>query len=399
MSEKNNPASIRANTHIHSPYSFSSFDSIEQMARLGSEQNMDILGINDFNTCKGYDEFRSACAEKGIYPLFNIEFITRDTATLEAGKRWNSGSHPGAMYLCGKALNYPVRFCENTRNLLASLWKGTQDHIWKIIHRLNDHLEHCGLETEFDYNRIRSEYAKSTVRERHLARALYQELLARFPHEKTLEERFRTLFRDSSYSADVNDATSVQSDIIKRLFSPGCPAYVKKNGWEISFDQAKKIILEAGGIPCYPFLADDKAGFTEMEKDPHRLAHQLLDRGIHAVEFISPRTSFEVLKEYVSVFEEHHFCILFGTEHNTPEILPLLPAARDGVPFDSRLQETFSRGVCILAAHQELQSQSLTGFVNDTGEKLVEENQIDEFRKTGEEAIRKTKKTRNSLQL
>lgn len=382
-----NSSFLKANTHIHSPYSFSSFDSIKGMVETASQQQIAVLGINDFNTCEGFAEFQNACRKRGIYPLFNIEFLTFCREDQRKGLKWNSNTHPGALYLCGKALRHPVNFCSNTKNLLASLWKGTQDHMWKVIHRLNDHLHACGIEFELDYNRIRSAYAMSTVRERHLAKALYLAAKEESSDNTSLEQMFRNIFRDQSFEADFTNATHVQLEILERLFSPGAPAYVEKNGWELSFDQAKKVILEAGGIPCYPVLADDRAGFTEMEKDACRLARMLLERGIHAVEFIPQRNSLDVLKHYVEVFRKHDFCITFGTEHNTPEIIPLLPAARDAEPFDHSLQSTAEQGACILAAHQEQLLRNQSGFVDDRGKKLPEGKQLKDFTRLGRDAV------------
>ncbi len=64
------------NTHIHTPYSFSSFESISQAVSMAKQQNISVLGINDFNTTEGYDEFASACEQFGVYPLFNIELVS-----------------------------------------------------------------------------------------------------------------------------------------------------------------------------------------------------------------------------------------------------------------------------------------------------------------------------------
>ncbi len=382
-----NSSYIKANTHVHSPYSFSSFDSIEGLVRAASAQGIAVLGINDFNTCEGFGEFQNSCRRYGIYPLFNIEFLTFSKDDLANGLRWNSNTHPGAFYLCGKGLRHPVNFCSNSKNLLASLWKSTQDHIWKVIHKLNDHLHSCGTGIELDYNRIRSAYAKNTVRERHLAKALY--LLAKevSPNNTALGDLFRKIFQNRPPEADCTDAASVQLEIIERLFSPGAPAYMEKNSWELSFDQAKKIILEAGGIPCYPVLADDRAGFTEMEKDACRLARMLLERGIHAVEFIPRRNSPGVLKHYVEVFRKHEFCITFGTEHNTSDMIPLLPAARDAEQFDHELLHTAEQGACLLAAHQKQHSRNQSGFVDDRGKKLLKDKQLEEFLQIGKEAV------------
>ena len=45
------------NGHIHTPHSFSAFSNIEQAFELAKTEGVSVLGINDFYTTDGYDEF------------------------------------------------------------------------------------------------------------------------------------------------------------------------------------------------------------------------------------------------------------------------------------------------------------------------------------------------------
>ena len=45
---------LNVNGHVHSPYSFCSFDSIEQMFKMANKEDVHVLGINDFFTMDGY---------------------------------------------------------------------------------------------------------------------------------------------------------------------------------------------------------------------------------------------------------------------------------------------------------------------------------------------------------
>ena len=63
------------NGHLHSPNSFCAFNSIEQMFQMALEEGVKVLGINDFYTADGYDEFALEGLRNRIFPLFNIEFI------------------------------------------------------------------------------------------------------------------------------------------------------------------------------------------------------------------------------------------------------------------------------------------------------------------------------------
>ena len=63
------------------------------------------------------------------------------------------------------------------------------------------------------------------------------------------------------------------------------------------------------------------------------------------------------MKEFVQFFHEKGFIILFGTEHNTPELTPLKVCCRDKVQLDEELKMIAYEGACIIAAHQYLRAQ------------------------------------------
>ena len=61
------------NNHFHTPYSFSSFENLRQVFDLALKDNLKVLGINDFNTASGYEEFNELGLEFKLFPCFNIE--------------------------------------------------------------------------------------------------------------------------------------------------------------------------------------------------------------------------------------------------------------------------------------------------------------------------------------
>jgi hypothetical protein len=65
----------KANGHIHTPWSFSAFNNVEQALKMAAEENIKALGINDFNTFDGYAEFDSLSRKYKVYPMFNVEFM------------------------------------------------------------------------------------------------------------------------------------------------------------------------------------------------------------------------------------------------------------------------------------------------------------------------------------
>lgn len=119
----------------------------------------------------------------------------------------------------------------------------------------------------------------------------------------------------------------------------------------LPMEDVRKIILAAGGIPTYPFLADDANGnFTQFEADVPATAAELKKRGIFSVEFITTRNSIEVLERYAGYLHDSGFVVTFGSEHNTPAMEPIELFARGGVPLTPRLRQIGYEGACVVAA-------------------------------------------------
>lgn len=380
---------VTVNTHVHTPYSFSSFDSVRQAVELAAREDVRVLGVSDFNTVAAYEEFGDACAELGVYPLYNIEFISLLENDRDAGRRWNDPANPGVMYVCGKALAHPSTLSDDARARLKCLWKGTQDHIWQVINKLNDYLGERTVPITLDYGTIRSTYAKGTVRERHVARALTDALRGRYPSDDEFRGLVRSLWDDFSAVVDVTDDIGLQNQMRARLLKAGKPAFVEEEGSAFfSLDDVRGIILDGGGIPCYPVLADESRELGEYESDPEALANKLRELRFYAVEFIPTRNGFDHLKRYAKVLRGHGMCVTFGTEHNTPGMSTMVPQARGGEAFDDELSELAYEGACILAAHQKQRAEGDSGYVNRRGSRVVEPDDLAEFARIGDEAIK-----------
>src|SRR6056297_1710294 len=93
---------LKVNNHIHSPYSFSAFNDIPHAVSLAVEEEISVLGINDFFVRDGYEEFAQECQKQQVFPLFNIEFIALSKADQANSVRVNDPNNPGRTYLSGK---------------------------------------------------------------------------------------------------------------------------------------------------------------------------------------------------------------------------------------------------------------------------------------------------------
>jgi hypothetical protein len=147
-----------------------------------------------------------------------------------------------------------------------------------------------------------------------------------------------------------------------------------------------RIILAGGGIPTYPFLADDaKGGYTDFESDLEKVAQQLTERGFSSVEFITTRNGVELLEKYASYLHEQGFVVTFGSEHNTPAMEPIELFARNSTPLTETLMQINYQGACVVAAHQHLVSQGLIGYVDAAG--VADRSKRAEFIQLGDQLI------------
>jgi len=109
------------NGHFHTPFSFSAFTEMEQAFQMAEAEGVQVLGINDFYTTDGYNEFSALAKKYKIFPLFNIEFMSLQKDLQEANVRVNDPSNPGRTYLSGKGLTAPLVLADKQKKLLKSV--------------------------------------------------------------------------------------------------------------------------------------------------------------------------------------------------------------------------------------------------------------------------------------
>jgi hypothetical protein len=100
------------------------------------------------------------------------------------------------------------------------------------------------------------------------------------------------------------------------------------------------------------------------------------------IELIPLRNNFDILKQFVQYFNEMNFVITFGTEHNSPALLPLGVNCRGGIALDDYLREINYHGACVIAAHQYLRAKNLEGYCDPSGK--AKTDRIQEFIQLGE---------------
>lgn len=379
---------MKVNAHLHTPYSFSAFIDIDDALDRAVKEGVKVVGINDFYTTSGYDAWAEGCKKRNLFPLFGIEFISLNEADQRAGLRVNDPGNPGRTYMSGKGMSYPFMLDEPYATQLASVRKEANDQVEAMCGKLNGLLQAKRIDFSLDFELIKNELTKGSIRERHLAKALRMKVYEFCGNEeKKIKSVFSLLFDGRELKSPTQDHAGVENEIRGNLLKAGGAAFVPETAEAfLPMQTVCEIILAGGGIPTYPFLADDaNGGYTDFENDLERVANQLTERGFHSVEFITTRNDVNLLEKYAGYLYEKGFVVTFGSEHNTPAMEPIELFARNNTPLTEKLMKINFEGACVIAAHQQLVSQGQRGYVDEKGN--ADRSKRDEFVKLGKELI------------
>lgn len=346
---------IDVNAHLHTPYSFSAFKDVRQALDMAAAEGVEVVGINDFYSLDGYREWNDECAARHLYPMFNIEFISLNSEDQAAGLRVNDPNNPGRTYLSGKGLAYPVILSGKEAQMLADVRAKSNAQVERMCAKLNAHLDEVKAGFNVDFKHIVKELTRGSVRERHLAKALRMAVDAKADKIQDRLALYERIFGGQPLKSAPDNEAAVENEIRSKLLKAGGAAFVPEDPKAfLPMETVCQIIKAAGGIPTYPFLADDaKGNFTDFEGDLQKAADTLKKRGIKSVEFITTRNTTAVLEEYSGYLQDEGFIVTFGSEHNTPALEPIRLRTRDNAEgLSEKLRETNYRGACAVAAHQ-----------------------------------------------
>jgi len=271
-------------------------------------------------------------------------------------------------------LNYPVTLSHPYRELLEGVKAESQRQIVEMLEKLNAWLKETGLDVVLTYDEARSRFARHLVRERHIAQALRVALFERYADDAQRKEALQKLYGGVPAAVDIHHAAALENELRNNLLKAGKKAFVPEDEKAfLSIEQVCAIILDAGGIPCYPVLLDDASGnITEFEADKEQLFQNLTDLNIGCIELIPHRNRLEIMEPFVRYFYEKGFVTTFGTEHNAPGLIPLTPYCSGNTPLTGFLVRVNYEGACVIAAHQHLQAQGKPGFIDEKGKPRTE---------------------------
>jgi hypothetical protein len=345
---------LKVNNHVHTPWSFSAFRSVEEAVRMADKEGVKILGINDFYVTSGYTEFIEKCRLYRLFPLLNVELIGISREDQQAGVRVNDPGNPGRTYISGKGLAFPSVLPVKQQQKLDRVVSESNHQVAQMIDLLNRWLEYHQTGISLSMEEIMKEHARDLLRERHVAKALRVKIDQQAGSDKDYYKLLEQVYGGNPTQKKREDVPGIEEELRARLLKAGAPAFVPEDEKAfMNLEEIITIIEDAGGIPTYPMLLDGAAGaVTEFENDREQLLNRLKKRGFRSVEMIPLRNRIGVLREYAEYFYENGFIVSFGTEHNTTALLPLTVSCRNQEPLDEKLMQISYRGAACLAAHQ-----------------------------------------------
>ena len=357
------------NTHVHFPPNFSAFTTVADAVGTAAAEGARAVGISNFFDQQVYAAFRDQADAAGIVALYGLEFITLDDDLAAAGIRVNDPANPGRMYLCGKGIAPFQQKSPTAARIATEIRTGNDERATAMVAKLADWFLSCGLDTGLTAEVIAYEVAEAaevpaawvSLQERHIAKA-FQRALFTLP----VDERAGVLERayGSPSTVDIDNPGALQGEIRSRLIKVGTPGYVAEV--PLGFADAYSYVLEMDGIPTYPTLADGVSPVCPFEEPAENLAAQLVARGIHAAELIPIRNTVACVDAYVRAFTDAGIVVMGGTEHNTPDRIPIEVTCTDG-PVSDYARQAFWEATCVVAAHQHLIADGNPGYVDATG--------------------------------
>jgi len=385
------PESLTYNSHIHLPPNFSAFETVEQAVELAADQGVQVLGCGNYYDYSVYQKFTETAQSKGVFPLFGTEIIALETDLQEKDIRINDPGNPGRHYICGKGISRFEELSPRADELLSGIRTNDTLRMQEMALKMAGVFSEQGIDTALDEQAVIGRVVKRhgcsadtvTLQERHLAQAFQEVFFDKVP-EDGREQKLTDLFGSSPQSKS-SDAVGVQNEIRSNLMKAGKICFVPETF--VNLAQAKELIVELGGIPCYPILADGSKKRCEYETPLEGLIEALKANNYTMVELITIRNSGEVLAEYVSAIRQAGIAVVAGTEHNTLDLLPIKPACVGGEAVPEEIDAIFKEGICVLAAHAFLKAHGEDGFVD--GQEDEANERIERFSRIGAVVLNK----------
>jgi len=371
IAEAEAPFPAKVNAHIHLPPNFSAFATVAQAVDLAAEQGVSVLGASNYYDYDVYGEFGKLALARGIYPLFGLEIIAMSQPLRAAGTKINDPGNPGKIYVCGKGITRFAPMNAQASRLLGVIRENDSERMKRMTAKLAEAFERQGIQTGLDAEAVIDRVVKRHgsprervyLQERHVCQAFQERLFELVPAERRIA-KMAEIF-GAAPKAGADEAVKIQDEIRSHLMKTGKPAFVEE--LFLPLEEAYELIVQLGGIPCYPVLADGQNPISAYEAPVEKLIENLKSAGIWMAEFIPSRNSVETILKYVPALRQAGFAVTAGTEHNTLDLIGIEPTCLNGRNVPEDIMAIFREGACVVAAHQQLDLNGRVGFTDDRG--------------------------------
>ncbi len=359
MMETTRRQRVGTNVHLHSNHSFSVFRSPTEVVWAGEMAGIEVIGINDFFTVAGFEEFAAACKIVGLPPVFGVECIAMDRTMESAKQLANDPANPGKIYLCGKGVSNPAH---PQANATLSRLRGHQEaRNRQLIARADAHFQALAKQAGPTWEEVAQQTPGGNTTERHVAKAILKRIIdLGGRHPAQLYQQLVGVPPKAGDQLKPTDADA-QNQIRSSLLKVGKPCYEAEDpaGFP-TVEELRQLFLQLGAIPTYPVLGNP---VTDGEKDIRSWCDQLESWGWRALELIPARNTDDRVAAVVQEAIRRGWPVFDGTEHNTPAMEPI--TTKWGM--DERFRLRFREGALLLVGHQALRAAGRPGYVDEAG--------------------------------
>ena len=337
-----------ANMHCHTFYSFNAYGhSPTSLVWLAKTLALKLIGMVDFDTLDGVDEFLEACETADVRGSAAVE--TRVYIPEFAAREINSPGEPGIFYHMGIGLA-SGRIPDAVKHIAQAMRERAEQRNRAMLAKINAHLAPVTVDYEADVLPLTP---AGNATERHMLVACMQAAQRHYQGQALIEfwsSRLDTA--PDKIAAIVSDAPALSNLIRAKLMKKGGVGYAQPNPANFpTVEEYHQLILACGALPCATWLD----GLSPGEQAEEELLNLLIGKGVVALNIIPDRnwnisdpamrqTKVSELRKVVALARQLDLPLHIGTEMNAfgnklvddfdaPELAPLRQDFMDGAFF------------------------------------------------------------------
>lgn len=360
----------RVNMHCHTFFSFNSLGlSPAGLAWMARKNEIDLLGIVDFDVLDGVEEFMQDCQTACVRGSAAME--TRVFIPEFADREINSPGEPGIYYYMGIGFTHSQapgkagQIQDKLRRLAAQRNRA-------MTERVNAFLDPVRIDYDLDVLPITP---SGNATERHMLRAYDQAARQKFADPAPFWAN--KLGMDEAKVRELMGSQADFHNILRaRLMKRGGVGYVQPDGASFpTVEEVNEMIVACGALPCATWLD----GFSAGERDLGELLDLLIAKGAVALNIVPDRNwnikdpdlrrqKVEKLHQAVELAKAKDLPLNIGTELNAPgqklfdelDVAELAP-----------VREAFIAGAWFIYGHTMLELAEKRGYQSQWAQKWL----------------------------